>query len=352
MALVDLTAVSPVVAKLFANRVTTQLNRAIVLSQVLDVRPEAGQNIQWVARSGTDSPSAGTGVIADGDDVSVFNSDTREPAVLQYGTYHDAFKVSGKALNIAYASGNPAQLADLYAEEMAYSVERLATAISVDIYSGDGTTDHIMGLLDATNGAMLDSGTYAALDRSTRTYWKGNVIDAGGSSLSLQSIRDLKRLIYNVSGTSPDIFFCDAFQHDALGAQYANQRRYVTDVLRNDGMAIKLDGGYATTALEFDGIVVLKDKRCPSGTFGALNSLHVSLAQLANSPSQLSFGRGMLMLGGTPETQKGEGRTKLSAQILPLAMTGRAVKTALFCDPQVVSKRPNATGFIKNLATT
>lgn len=350
MALVDLNAVSPVVAKLFANRVTTQLNRAIVLGQVLDVRPESGQNIQWVARSGTESPT--TAVIADGDDVSVFNNDTREAAVLQYGTYHDAFKVSGKALNIAYASGNPAQLADLYAEEMAYSVERLATAIATDIYSGDGTTDHIMGLLDATNGAMLDSGTYAALDRGSRTYWKGNVIDAASSALTFEKIRQLKRLIYNASGTSPDVFFCDAFQHDSLGALYGTQRRYVTEILRNDGMALKLDGGYATTALEFDGNVVLKDKRCTAGVFGALNSMHVSLAQLANAPSQVSFGRGMMMLGGTPETQKGEGRMKLNAQILPLAMTGRAVKTALFCDPQVVVKRPNATGFIKNLALT
>lgn len=348
MALVDLNAVTTIVAKLFNNRVTTQLNRAIVLGQVLDARPENGQNIQWVARSGTEVPT--TAVIADGDDVTVFNSDTREPAVLQYGTYHDGFKVSGKALNIAYASGNPMQLANLFAEELGYSVERLAVAIAADIYLGTGATDHIMGLLDATNGALLDSGTYAGLDRASRTYWKGNVVDAAGAGLSFELIRKLKRLIYNASGSSPDVWFCDAFQHDQLGALYGAQRRYITEVLRNDGMALKLDGGYATQALEFDGTVVLKDKRCPAGTFGALNSMHVSLAQLANSPKQMELGTGMTMLGGTPETQKGEGRMRLSAQILPLAMTGRAVKTALYCDPQVVVKRPNATGFITNLA--
>jgi len=346
MAIVNLALVTDIVAKLFAARVATQLNRAIVLSQVIDTRPEAGQNVQWVTRSGTEVPT--TAVIADGDDVSVFNNDTREPAVLQYGTYHDGFKVSGKALNIAYASGNPTQLANLFAEEMGYSVERLAVAIAADVYDGDGTTDTIMGLFDATNGALLDSGTYAGLSRAGRTYWRGNVVDAGGAGLSFSLIRQLKRAIYNASGTNPDILFCDATQHDYLGDLYGANRRYLQEVVRADGSVIKLDGGYA--ALEFDGTMVLKDKRCPASTFGAINSTHVSMAQLANSPKQLEVGTGMLMLGGTPETQKGEGRTKLTAQILPLAMTGRAVKTALYCDPQLVVKRPNSCGYITGLA--
>lgn len=346
MALVDYAAITTIVAKLFANRVATQLNRSIVLGQVLDARPENGQNIQWIARSGTEVPT--TAVIADGDDVTVFNSDTREPAVLQYGTYHDGFKVSGKALNIAAASGNPSQLANLFAEEMGYSVERLAVAIAADVYDGDGTTDTIMGLFDATNPAIGDIGTYAGLSRAGRAYWRGNVVDAAGAGLSFDFIRALKTAIYIASGTSPDIFFCDATQHDKLGALYGNQRRYIQQVVRNDGSVITLDGGYS--ALEFDGTVVLKDKRCPASTFGALNSMHVSLAQLANSPKQLEQGTGMLMLGGTPETQKGEGRMRLSAQILPLAQTGRAVKTALFSDPQLVVKRPQSCGYITNLA--
>lgn len=350
MAIVDFAAITAVVAKLFNNAITTQLNRAIVLGQALDVRAESGQNIQWVARSGTEVPT--TAVIADGDDVTIFNSDTREPAVLQYGTYHDAFKVSGKAMNAAWASGNPMQLATLFAEEMRYSIERLAVAVAADLYTGAGGTDTIMGLLDATNGAMLDSGTYAGLARSSRTYWKGNVVDALGTGLSFDNIRALNRAIYTVSGTAPDIYFCDAFQHEKLGRLYDPHRRYITDFTRNDGIARKLDGGYATSALEFDGVIVLKDKRCPAGTFGALNSSYVSIAQLANSPKQLEYGSGIMGLAGTPETQKGAGRMGINAQILPLAQTGRAVKTALFCDPQLVSKRPNATGFITNLALT
>jgi hypothetical protein len=346
MAIVDLAAITNVVAKLFAARVQTQLNRAIVLGQVLDARPEAGQNIQWVARSGTEVPT--TAVIADGDDVTVFNNDTREPAVLQYGTYHDGFKVSGKALNAAAASGNPMQLANLFAEELTYSVERLAVSIAVDIYDGDGGTDTIAGLFDATNPAIGDIGTYAGLNRSSRDYWKGNVVDAEGSPLTFDLIRQLKREIYVASGTQPDIFFCDATQHDKLGALYKEQRRYLDTVTRNDGSIIKLDGGY--NVLEFDGTMVLKDKRCPDGTFGALNSSYVSLAQLANSPKQLEQGAGMLMLAGTPEYQKGEGRMRLSAQILPLAQTGRAIKTALFTDPQLVVKRPNSCGYLTNLA--
>lgn len=348
MALVDFSAVTGILVKLFARRVETQLNRSLVLPLVLDVRPEAGQNIQWVARSGTEVPTSA--VIADGDDVSVFNSDTREAAVLQYGTYHDGFKVSGKALNAAYAAGNPEQLAMLFAEELSYSVERLAVAIGDDFYDGSGGTDIIAGLLDATNPAIGDIGTYAGLDRSTRTYWKGNVLDALGAGVSKDLFKQLKRSIYNATGGAPDIWICDATQHDYFGSLLDPNRRAVQDVQRADGSVVKLDPGWMDNALFFDGVVVLKDKRCPASKMIALNSMYVSMAQLANSPEQLKQGAGMLMLGGTPETQKGAQKTKLSAQILPLAQTGRAVKTALFCDPQLVVKRPQACGYITGLA--
>lgn len=334
-------------ASYFYDDISMQINRAVVLGQVLDVRGGTGKNIQWLARLGTATPT--TAVIPDGDDVTVFNADSKVPAVLQYGTYHDAFALTGKAMAAARAAGNPAELAALLVENMGESIERLARAIAQDVYTGDGSTDTIWGLHDSTTPAIGDdTGTYAGISRTTYAQWKGNVVDAAGANLSFTLLRDLRRKISVASGEKPDIWVCDPIQHEKLGLLYQAERRYTDEVRRNDGAKIKLDGGYQV--LEFDGVAVIEDPIHPAGTFSALNSRHVYLTQMADSPDAMNQAMGMVQLSGTPEEQFGAGKMKLSARINPLARSGDSFKYQLICYPQLVVRRPNSCGFIKNLA--
>lgn len=353
MATVAFSTIEATLADLFFDDVANQINRSVVLAQVLDVRPGTGKNIQWSARTGTATPS--TAVIADGADVSTFNNDTKSPAVLQYGTYHDAFAITGKAMAAARAAGNPAELAALMVDELGDSVERLARAVANDVYVGTGATDNMHGLYSSlgagTVDAIGDTGIYAGINRASVAQWQSNVIDAGLADFSSNAftlMRQLRRSIYVSSGERPDIFITDPVQHERLGLAYQAERRYTDTVRRNDGSVIKLDGGYQV--LEFDGISVIEDVLHPVQKVTALNSRHVFLTQLADSQDALNRAMGTVRLAGTPEEQFGQQQTGLYARIQPLAITGDAFKYQLILYPNVVVKRPNACGVITNLA--
>jgi len=346
MATVTFAALQAALATLFQDQIANQINRAVVLTQVLPIRPGTGKNIQWVVRSGTATPT--TAVIADGADVTVFNNDTKQAAVLQYGTYHDAFSITGKILAAARAAGNPEELAGLLVDELGDSIERLSRALGADVYLGSGATDNIHGLHTAGNGGLRDVGVYAGIDRAVVTQWQGNVVDAGGAALSFNLLRQLRRDIYTASGEKPDLFITDPRQHEVYGQLFGAERRYTDQVRRNDGTVIKLDGGYQV--LEFDGVAIIEDQQHPALTVTALNTRHVSISQLADSPDALNRAMGTVALGGTPEEQYGEGKVPFMARLQPLAITGDAFKFQLICYPQVCVKRPNACGILENLA--
>ena len=346
MAQSTLSGIAGVLATLFENEIQWQINRSVVLSQLLPISAGTGKNIQWVARFGTATP--GGAVIADGANVSVFNTDTKKAAVLQYGTYHDAFDITGKARAGAMAAGNPQELADLFGEEIMESITRLAKAIAVDVYTGTGATDTIHGLLHSSGGVSA-TGVYAGIDRAVDTQWAANEMNNGGvlRPLSFDLMRQMRRLIYTASGERPDLIVTDPIQHEAYGRLFGADRRYV-DQVRMRGDVIKLDGGYQV--LEFDGIPVVEDINHPAGKMTFLSTRYVHLKQLPHAPDGINQSTGMVPLVGTPEEQFGAGKSVLSARILPLAVTGDSYKFQLITYPQVQVKRPQACGVIEDLA--
>lgn len=346
MATLDFATLTSALATLFEDRIVMQINRSVVLANLLPITNGTGKNIQWVARFGT----ATGAVIGDGVDVSVFNSDSKVPAVLQYGTYHDAFALTGKARAAAAAAGNPQELVDLFAEEIEESVQRLALKIAVDTYTGTGATDNINGLLTASGAAPAigATGIYAGINRATFPQWAASIQANGGVTrpLTLSLMRDLRRDIYTASGMKPDLIVTDPIQHEAYGNLLGDKRRYIQDVLLR-GQSIKLDGGYQV--LEFDGVPVIEDVNHPAGQMTFLNSTHVSYKQLPSPSDNINQSRGNLALHGTPEEQYGAQQMKLTARVQPLAITGDSMKFALFCYPQVQLKRPNTCGAIQDL---
>ena len=345
MALVSVSVITSALATLFDDDVVNQINRAVVLGQILGVGEGTGKNIQWDVSTGT-ALAAGA-VIADGADVSTFNNDAKTPANLDFGTYHDAFSITGKAMRAAANAGNPRQLAALFTEYMTDSMERLAFAVHDGIFNGDGSTDTIHGLHDATIPAIGDIGTYAGINRASITQFQGNVVDALGAGISFPLLRQLGRAIYVASGRRPDLYVTDPIQHEKLGNLFDSERRFVQEVRTMKGV-ITLDGGY--NVLYHDGKPILEDIQHPAARISALNTSTVKIHQLPDSADEINGSVGMVTLGGTPEEQMGAGKMGLVARIQPLAKTGDAHKFALYCYPQVQVKRPNCNGYLANLA--
>src|ERR1044072_7315578 len=141
MSTVAMAQIADALTTLFEDQITSQINRATVLLQVLPVGPgTTGKNITCAARFGT----AVGGARAEGLAVATLNNDDKVPATLEFGTYDDAFGVTGKTMAAARAARNPEELANLFVDELGDCVERLAKGIALDLYTGSGATDHIM----------------------------------------------------------------------------------------------------------------------------------------------------------------------------------------------------------------
>lgn len=348
MAVVDLASIANSLATIFEDEIANQINRATVLLQLLPVGPGTGKNVQWSARFGT----AVGGTRADGADLvpADFLNDSKVPANLDFGTYDSPFSVTGKAAAGAMASGNPAELENLFADEMGDAIERLAKGLQQDLYTGAGATDEIFGFFGAS-GPLAATGTYAGIARGTFPQWASNVLANGAvpRALTLDLMREMRQEIYEASGEKPDLIVCDAALHRKYGSLFDSQRRWV-DQVRLRGETIRLDGGYQM--LEFDGIPVVEDVDMPAGTMLFLSTRHVKICQLPDQVNQFNQSMGMVGIAGTDEEQFGDGATQLTARINPLARTGDAYKFQLILYPQLQVKRPNAQGQIVDLDPT
>lgn len=347
MSLVALAQIAASLTTIFEDQITSQINRATVLLQVLPVGPgTTGKNISWNARFGT----AVGGARAEGADVVTLNNDSKVPATLEFGTYDDSFGVTGKAMAAARAARNPEELANLFIDELSDCVERLAKGIAIDLYTGSGAANVIMGLV-ATGGGIMNTGTYAGIDRAVQTQWQGTVMANGGvgRALTFDLMREMRRRIYSASGLKPDLITTTPELHEKYGQLFGQQRRYITEI-RMRGQAITLDGGYQM--LEFDGIPVLEDVDCPTGKMLFLNTRYVRVLQLPDQVDSVNGSMAMIGLAGTPEEQLGQPTAKLTARINPLGRTGDTYKFQLICYPQLQTRRPNSCGVMTDLDAT
>ena len=347
MTTVNLAAVAAALQTEFEPDIISQINRSSPLLQLLPVKRFRGQNVTFDVRFG--SAGAGSGAaIAEGADVSTFNTDTKVPAVLQFVTMHEAFEVTGVALAAAMNSGQPQALVDLFGEEVTAACQRLAHAIGSEMYNGTGAANRMTGLIGG--GALATTGTYAGLARGTYAQWAGNVLANGGvpRALALALMRQSMREAYIDSGFRPDVIVCDPIQFDKYGALIDPQRRFV-DSVRTASGEIKLDGGYR--ALEFDGRMLVEDVNCPAGKMIFLSSQKVCVAELPQLglDAARSAGERPLSVGAD---EKNDGRLMLSARVQPLAVLGDKYRFAIYVYVQMVVKQPNACCVLEDLVAT
>jgi Family of unknown function (DUF5309) len=345
----DYASLSSALATLFQDKVVSQFQRATPLLHLLPFEPSQGKNVQWDVNTGT-VPADLT--IGDGTDVVDFYNDTLTPASLNLGSYHSPFSITLFAIAAAQRTNNPAEIAALYEHKLMGAVTRLAKNINKELYLGTGATNHVMGLLDATSGGLISTGTYAGIDRGSVSQWAGNEIANSGAPrpLDVSLMRDTVRQIYQASGEQVDLIVCDPFQHMKYGQLIDPFRRWMENVtLRGE---VKLDAGYK--ALEFDGIPVIMDPDCPAGKMVFLNTKYVKVRQMPFPPQNPSdpFAHGVVRLKGTPEFQFGDAPSSLEVGIQELTRSGTARKFQLYMWPQLQVERPNACAVLEDLATS
>lgn len=340
-------------ATLFENAVASQINRSCVGMQLITKLAADGKNVSWDVATGTAVPT--TAAIADGVDVTNYNSDTKEQAVLSYAIYHEAFSITGLAEAAARAAGNPAQLANLLQDELSDALDRLGAAIGYDFYWGTGGSNTMFGLVDPSNGPLTAAGTYAGIARSGKAQWEGNTVDCGNGRIQVAKVRELVRKIYIASGKQPDFYITTPIVFDQLADQLSAQRRFVQEVNLPTRGTIRLDGGY--DVVDFDGKPVFKDVRlaktasASSGVFLGINSSTVRLRYLPQPTAAqiMAAARPEMGITVTPEAQLNTAGTGLMGKIEELAKTGDKRKLAIYVyiTPQV--RQPNANGVIQSI---
>ena len=347
MSAVTFASISAALNQKFEDELASVINRACIGARLISKKSVSGKNVGWVARLGTTTATAES----DGASISTYNSDTKAPATLDVGTYQDTFKLDGRAVAGAANSGGPNALVDLFGEHVMESLERIASKINTDLYSGTGATSDPITIAGLNTVALLaDTGTYANISRNTYAQWKSNVLSNSSVArpLTVQLMRDMMRTIYVASGFKPNLILCDPFQHEQYGLTFGPFRRYL-DTITVNGETIRLDAGYK--ALEFDGVPVIEDKDAVAGTMDFIDTKTTSWRILPPAPMQARDSQGSVELAGS-ETYDGAGMTGIPARIQELARDGdfRVFQVLTYLQLQV--KNPNRSGVLKDLATS
>ena len=346
MALAVNTDLASILAEVFDEQITSQINRSVVALKVVPHEYASGQALVYDAE--TSNVSQTTPTLADGADVSAYEDVTITKAKLDFGTYSLAFGVSGKAMAAARSSNSPKELLDLMLVNLKVSAQKQAKSLNKDFYLGAGG-NAMLGVL-ATAGGFRAAGTYATIVRGTVTSWAGNEIANGGTprALTIALMHTALNAAYTACGEFPNVIL----MHPDTFVKYGNLLRVANsymefDNVNIDGRIISIDGGY--TALRFCGIPVLADPDCPNHTVIFMNTNYVSIAQMADGATADNRGTGLITLAGSPEKRTGMGGTALTSRINPLSMTGDKAKLQLLCYPQVKVTRPNAHAILTDI---
>jgi len=345
MSLVTQAAIANSLATIFEDQITNQINRASVGLQLMPVGPGQGKNLQWNARFGADVSAER----ADGADLvpADFKNDGKVPANLDYGTYDAPFSMTGKAIAAAMAASNPAELENLFADELGDAVERLAKGLNQHMYNGAGGADQINGLY-SPSGPLDTTGIYAGIDRATYGQWASNEVGNGAiaRALTFDLMRDTLDAVYTASGENIDLILTGTALWSKFGKLFNTDRRW-TQTVNLRGQQIVLSGGHK--ALEFDGIPVVRDVDHDATKMTFLSTRHCKMAQMPDGITEVNQSMGMVDVAGTPEMDFGQQNSGLIARINPLGRNGDSYRFQLILYPQFQVKRPNAQASLIDL---
>lgn len=325
----------------FENAIVRQMNRKSVLLSTLPIISGEGKRCAWDVEA--DTATAATYAEAAAVGGGEFSADEELPATLDWGLYRSALEVTGLAVAAAESSDRPSDLKAYWKQKLFGSVSKLGSKINVDLYTGTGANS-IIGL-HSTAGALLDTGTYAGIDRAVKTFWQGNILANGAvpRPITFSLMRDAIRAIYVDCGEAPDLIITDPIQWDKVAALYDTNRRWMTNTVQTAAGSITLAAG--VKALEFDGIPVLRDKDHPAGKMSFLNSSYLNVKFLPTRRNQPMSDDGTFKI----HDEKGQ-ESGLPAKVEFLGKVGDTSRAFVAVYVQLVNRRPHSCAGLTDLS--
>lgn len=346
MAAETLASVSNALSQVFAPKLARQWNRSAITAALLEAAEGKGKNVAWdVAFSGNSATT-----VAEGSDVqdSELASDVNVPAVLNWAHYRSSFKVSETELDAAASSvGVATALMDLFGERIMNAGEKMARSINVDVISGTGLdgsgNNSLVGLL---GGPLETTGSYAGLSKSVYTEWAGNVLSNSSVArpLTLDLLYTLDQEIFTASMEAPTHLLASPGVYRKYADLFESIRR-----IEGDGRGA-LSMGSGAAELFWKGIPVLRDPNVPTGHLIGFNAPHVKMKYLPRlqSPQDAVMQSMKDIVGGNGDMYKNA--TGIPMRVAVLAKTGDSVKVSVKTSIQVTVNRPNALGYISDIA--
>lgn len=193
---------------------------------------------------------------------------------------------------------------------------------SYGIYRHGSYNQSIFGLNAAIGTTDPASGAYLGISRTTNPWWKGQYLGNSGTprAISLKLMQQMADLIDTRSDGETNLIICHHNVWNNLADILVGLKRY-------EGNLMKLNGW--CSALEWQGVPVVRDKHCPSGRMYFLDTSTFQLWQ----------------------NNEGDWMDK-DGSILSRVPDKHAYEAAWFRFLQLVCDAPNANGILDDITAT
>lgn len=272
MAITSITNLAPIINEAYGQRSLRNIVSTGFVGDMLDPKSllgwmkakglskveDAGENAHKRTIHYGGSTAAAFGV---GDPIPSAAQEQREEAIWPWKRYWVSVEVDRLALNAIHGAATIDQMIDLLMEEIDAKAIELVSKIERDIHSGPGGLQ-----IEGMGVAIDDVGTYAGLNRATRTWWQSVDQDAAAGNLSVAShLRPVRRTLKN--RTAPiDLIVASPTQVDKYKAELVaggtGQIQYTTAQVGDSEIRV----------LEYDGIPILETPNFTATTWNFLAS--------------------------------------------------------------------------------
>lgn len=330
-----LSDIAAILSKLFSGPSLSQINRSAPLFSWLPKRPYGGKACDWrVAGSGLTVSNFASGGAA-----PTATFDERIAATLAWGRYGVRISVADDAYSAARQQGGDA-IFDLFREEMELAAKAIAKDIENDLFAGAGTSNTIAGVA----AAILDSGTYAGIDSSSKTWFKSGAFGTAGSELAmtLAGFGDFEEACFDQFGAplgEADAYFTTSSLYGKYTSLLGANPQQVVNSPTPGAPGVDLAGG--ARSLSYNGVPVLRSGSCTAERIYALCRDEIELRYL---PVTLPGGA-PLMVEPIPvgDTNSGD-EVPAFLHVKRLGASGAAEDFFVYAQVQLVAKSRFAHG--------
>lgn len=149
-------------------------------------------------------------------------------------------------------------------------------AMAFSLYNNITNTQQFTGLPLAVDDTTSGTSTYGNIDRTTNTWWRSKVYNAGTVNPTRQNMLQYISGTVRNCGEVPSFGVCGMGTWTLLAQDYVGQESYV--ITPGSGFDGPSDGPQAAfRALMVAGVPIYPDPYCPEGTVYFLNTNYLSL---------------------------------------------------------------------------